>query len=54
MRSDVERWITIYVQDGKVVLDIFPYEPGGTTLHLPPDVAIKIAERLLRASQETA
>ena len=46
------RWFRVYVDNGKEVLDIFPYEPGGSTLHLPPEEAEALARLLVTASDQ--
>lgn len=51
-RSVSDCFFSVY-QDGKhVVLDVFPYEPGGSTLYLTADVAVRLAQRLLGAAKE--
>ncbi len=46
------RWFRVYVDNGRVVLDIFPYEPGGSTLHLPPEEADALALLLKQAAEQ--
>jgi hypothetical protein len=45
------RWFKVYAAEGEIVLDVFPYEPGGATLYLTPDVAqslLKLIEQALK------
>jgi len=48
-------WFRVYSDEGKVIVDVFPYEPGGTTLYLTPDVArslLKLIEQALKECNE--
>jgi hypothetical protein len=44
-----EGWFTVCDDDGLVVLDIFPGEPGGVTLYLAPAEAIQLMWQLKKA-----
>lgn len=43
-------WFDVYLKDDRVVLEVFPYQPGGCTVYLPRDVAIDLARRLQEAA----
>jgi len=42
-------WYRIEIKDGKVILDLFPREPGGATLPLPREEAEALARSLMEA-----
>jgi len=48
----VKGWFSIYEEDGLVILDVFPWEPGGATLRLTGEVALWLSERLKEEAQK--
>lgn len=42
-------WYHIEIEGGKILLDIFPREPGGVTLPLPVEAAEELARALIDA-----
>ncbi len=46
-------WFSVYTENGKVVLEVFPYQPGGCTVHLPPAEAEALAKKLQEAAKES-
>ena len=45
-------WFAVFTDNGKVVLEVFPRQPGGCTVHLPPAEAEALAKKLLEAVKE--
>ena len=45
-------WYRCYASNGKVVIDLFPYEEGGAEYPLPVEMAQELAQAIARAVLE--